>query len=197
VQTVGKIKIDVDHTPISFLSGSGHKFHGPNGVGFIYINSENIIGPYLDGGSQERNLRAGTENIAGIAALAKAFDLANTELAARKMHIEGLRSYLIEQLQANFDDVEFNGDWDGNYLYTVVSVSFPSNSKTDLLVFSLDIAGISSSGGSACSSGVEKGSHVMGTLFPDQDRKTIRFSFSHYNTIKEIDFLIGKLKEIL
>lgn len=197
VQTVGKIKIDVEETTIGFLAGSGHKFHGPNGVGFIYINSENIIGSYIDGGSQERNMRAGTENIAGIAALAEAFDLAHKELESRQEHIEGLRSYLVTQLQTHFKDIEFNGDWDGRYLYTVLSVSFPASTKTDLLVFSLDIAGISCSGGSACSSGVEKGSHVMGTLFPDQDRKTIRFSFSHYNTKEEIDILIGKLKEIL
>jgi len=197
VQTVGKLKIDVAETPINFLSGSGHKFHGPNGVGFIYINSDNVIGPYIDGGSQERNMRAGTENIAGIAALAKAFDLAHQELDTRKEHIEQLRTYLIDQLKTNFSDIQFNGDWDGNYLYTILSVSFPANTKTDLLVFSLDIAGISCSGGSACSSGVETGSHVMGTLFPDQDRKTIRFSFSHYNSKQEIDVLIGKLKEIL
>ncbi len=197
VQTVGKLSIDVAETPISFLTGSGHKFHGPNGVGFIYINSDNIIGPYIDGGAQERNMRAGTENIAGISALAKAFELANVELEPRKQHIEVLRAYLIEQLQANFKDIQFNGDWEGSFLYTILSVSFPATSKTDLLVFSLDIAGISCSGGSACSSGVEKGSHVMGTLFPDQDRKTIRFSFSHYNTKQEIDILIGKLKEIL
>lgn len=197
VQTVGRFPIDVQETTIGFLSGSAHKFHGPKGVGFIYINSENIIGPYINGGSQERNMRAGTENTAFIAGMAKAFDLANLEMESRTKKIKELRQYLIDQLQSNFDDLQFNGDWDGQCLYTVISVSFPATAKTDLMVFSLDIAGISASGGSACSSGVETGSHVMSTLIPDDLRKTVRFSFSHYNSKEEIDILIEKLREII
>jgi len=197
VQAVGQFPIDVQATHYSFLSGSAHKFHGPKGTGFIYINSDNIIKSYLYGGSQERNMRAGTENIAGITGLATALELACTQMENRKQHIEDIRSYFIEQLQSNFSDIRFNGDYDGRYLHKVLSVSFPPTPKTDLIVFSLDIAGVSASGGSACSSGVESGSHVLAALHPDDLTKTVRFSFSHYNTKEEIDFTIEKLKKIV
>ncbi len=197
VQAVGHFPINVQETYFSFLSGSAHKFHGPKGVGFIYINGDNIIKPYLFGGSQERNMRAGTENIAGITGLATAFQLAHTHMQERKAHIEEIRSYFIDQLQSNFSDIQFNGDYDGKYLHKVLSVSFPPTPKTDLIVFSLDIAGVSASGGSACSSGVESASHVLAAIQPDSERKTVRFSFSHYNMKKEIDFTIEKLKKIV
>jgi len=197
VQAVGQFPINVQETYFSFLTGSAHKFHGPKGVGFIYINGDNIIKPYIFGGSQERNMRAGTENIAGITGLATAFQLAHTHMNERKAHIEEIRSYFIDQLQSNFSDIQFNGDYDRKYLHKVLSVSFPPTPKTDLIVFSLDIAGISASGGSACSSGVESASHVLAALQPDDERKTVRFSFSHYNTKAEIDFTIEKLKTIV
>ena len=143
-------------------------------------------------------MRAGTENIAGIAGLAKALELADKHMEERRTYIESIRSYLIEQLVENFEDISFNGDYKGNYLYTVLSISVPANSKTELIVLSLDIAGISASGGSACSSGVEKGSHVIGELQGGRDDlKTVRFSFCHYNTKEEIDVLIEKLKGVL
>ncbi len=198
VQSIGKFPLDLDVLSIDFLSGSAHKFHGPKGTGFIYINSDNAIKPLLDGGAQERNMRAGTENIAGIAGLAKALELAKENMTERREQIESVRAYLIDELTKNFKDITFNGDYDGEYLYTVLSISVPANSKTDLLVLSLDISGISASGGSACSSGVEKGSHVIGVLQNgSEDLKTVRFSFSHHNTKEEIDFLIEKLKGIL
>ncbi len=197
VQAVGQFPIDVQQTYYSFLSGSAHKFHGPKGTGFIYINADNIIKTYLNGGSQERNMRPGTENIAGITGLATALQIACTHQEERRTYIDDLRTYFIEQLQSNFSDIHFNGDYDGQYLHKVLSVSFPPNPKTDLIVFSLDIAGVSVSGGSACSSGVESASHVLGALQADDLRKTVRFSFSHYNTKEEIDFTIEKLKEIL
>ena len=197
VQTMGHIEVDVSQTPIHFLSGSAHKFHGPKGTGFVYINSDLSVKPYIDGGSQERNMRGGTENVYGIVGLAKAFDLACVHMEERRSYIESLRGYLIEQLTTHFDDIRFNGDYDGQYLYTVLSVSFPPSSKSDLLLLNLDISGISASGGSACSSGADAGSHVMQALGGEPSRKNIRFSFSHYNTREEIDFLMEKLKAIL
>jgi len=196
VQTMGHFPINVNDYKISFLSGSAHKFHGPKGSGFIYINGDNIIKPYIEGGAQERNMRAGTENVYGIVGLAKAFDLACNHMEERANHIKKVRSYLMTRLKNEFDDILFNGPEEGG-LYTVLSVSFPPNEKSSLLLIQLDMAGISASGGSACSSGADVGSHVLQALGVDPSRKTIRFSFSHYNTIEEIDFLIEKLKTII
>jgi len=197
VQTVGHFPINVQKTPVNFLSGAAHKFHGPKGVGFIYINPESPIKPFIDGGAQERNMRGGTENVYGIVGLAKALELATVEMEARSAHIREVRNYLKERLLENFEDIQFNGDYDGECLYTVLSVSFPPSPKNELLLLSLDIAGVSASGGSACSSGAEKGSHVLEAIGADPARKSIRFSFSHYNTKEEVDFVMEKLKTIL
>lgn len=197
VQTVGHFPIDVSKTPIHFLAGAAHKFHGPKGVGFIYINSECAIHPFIDGGGQERNMRGGTENVYGIVGLARALELACADMDERSARIREVRQYMIDRLLESFDDIQFNGDLFGQSLYTVLSVSFPPSPKNELLLLSLDIAGISASGGSACSSGAEKGSHVLGAIGADPERKSIRFSFSHYNTREEVDFVIDKLKTIL
>ncbi len=196
VQSIGFHPIDVQTTKIHFLSGSAHKFHGPKGVGFVYINGEAKLNPFIYGGAQERNMRGGTENIYGIVGLATALAEANKQQIKRRKHIEGLRQYLKQQLDINFKDIEYNGDQE-HYLYKLLSVSFPPSPKADLMVMSLDIAGICASGGSACSSGAEHESHVLATIHPDSPRKTVRFSFSYLNTSKEIDILIEKLKEIL
>lgn len=197
VQTIGHFPINVNQTKINFLSGAAHKFHGPKGVGFIYINPDSPIKPLIDGGAQERNMRGGTENVYGIVGLAKALELASNELEARSNHILDLRDYMRAQLQTQFPDIQFNGDLDGLCLYTVLSVSFPPGPKNELLLLSLDIAGISASGGSACSSGAEKGSHVLEAIGADPARKSIRFSFSHYNTREEVDFVVKQLAQIL
>lgn len=197
VQTIGHFPINVQKTPINFLAGAAHKFHGPKGVGFIYINAESPIKPFIDGGAQERNMRGGTENVYGIVGLAKALELAVNNMESRTEHIRDVRNYLKERLLESFDDIQFNGDYDGACLFTVLSVSFPPSPKNELLLLSLDIAGVSASGGSACSSGAEKGSHVLEAIGADPARKSIRFSFSHYNTREEVDFIIEKLKTIL
>jgi cysteine desulfurase len=194
---VGHFPINVQETPVNFLSGAAHKFHGPKGVGFIYISPESPIKPFIDGGAQERNMRGGTENVYGIVGLAKALELANNEMHERTERILDVRNYLKQQLVETFDDIQFNGDCDGESLYTVLNVAFPPNPKNELLLLSLDIAGISCSGGSACSSGSEKGSHVLEAIGAAPDRKSIRFSFSHYNTREEVDFVVEKLKTIL
>lgn len=197
VQTVGHFPINVNETPISFLSGAAHKFHGPKGVGFIYINGDNNIQPFIDGGAQERNMRGGTENVYGIVGMAKALELAIEKMSDRKEHIQGLRDYLAQQLTIQFPDIQFNTELTAPSLYTVLSAAFPPSAKSDLLLLSLDIEGISVSGGSACSSGADAGSHVVEALKLQADYKTIRFSFSHYNTKEEVDFVVGKLVEVL
>ncbi len=197
VQTMGHFPHDVSKMKINFLSGSAHKFHGPKGIGFIYINSENPIKPLIDGGSQERNMRGGTENIYGIVGLAKALELACAEMADRREHILEVKNYTKQQLAAHFPEIQFNGNPDAPSLYHVLSVAFPPNPKNELLLLSLDIAGVACSGGSACTSGSEKGSHVLEAIAADPERKSIRFSFSHYNSTAEVDALIGKLKTII
>lgn len=197
VQTIGYFPIDLSKLQVNFLSGSAHKFHGPKGVGFVYINNENILEPYLDGGAQERNMRGGTENIYGIVGLAKALELATDAMEERRQQISRIRDYFKAQLATSFPEVTFNGDPDGRAHYKVLSVDFPPSEKAGLILFNLDIAGISVSGGSACSSGIDTGSHVIAALKPDSDRHTVRFSFSHLNTEEEVDQVIGKLNEIL
>jgi len=197
VQTVGYFPIDVEATKISFLSGSAHKFHGPKGVGFIYINGENIIKPYIDGGAQERNMRAGTENLYGIVGMATALELAYENLENRREQTLEVRDYLREQLETNFPDILVNGDPENGH-YKVLSVAFPPSDKTEMLLFNLDIAGVCVSGGSACSSGSNVGSHVIAELSSvPADYTTIRFSLSHLNTKEEVDFVMEKLRTAL
>lgn len=197
VQTIGYFPIDLQKTKVHFITGSAHKFHGPKGVGFIYINSDAMLQPFIDGGAQERNMRGGTENILGILGMARALELADAEMADRREKITEVRDYFAEKLKAVFPEVQFQGiPFEGGH-YKVLSVSFPESEKSDLLLLSLDIAGISVSGGSACSSGADAGSHVIGAIFPDSLRKTIRFSFSHHNTKEEADRVIEALQGIL
>ena len=196
VQTVGHYPVNVQEVPVDFISGAAHKFFGPKGTGFIYINNRCALHPYIDGGSQERNMRAGTENIAGIVGLAKALQLANEGFEKEIPYIRGLREYMIEQLEQNVPDVQFNGHPD-NVLYSVLSVSFPPGPFAELMIMSLDIAGISVSGGSACSSGAESQSHVMNAIGHPADRKAVRFSFCSRNTKEEIDFTIQQLAGII
>jgi cysteine desulfurase len=196
VQTIGHFPINVQETPVDFLSGAAHKFYGPKGVGFIYINSKAHIQPLIDGGSQERNMRAGTENIAGIVGLAKALQLAYAELDHDKEYITGLKEYMKEQLLEICPDVKFNGH-PTQSLYTVLNVSFPPGPHASLMIMSLDIAGISTSGGSACSSGAESQSHVLEAIHHPADRKAVRFSFSRNTTKDDIDYTIEQLQVIL
>jgi cysteine desulfurase len=196
VQTMGYFPIDVSKLKIHFLTGAAHKFYGPKGAGFLYINGDLTLKPFIEGGSQERNMRGGTENIAGIVGLAKALELAHEDMEDRHDEILGIRNYLKNSLLEEFKDIQFIGDTEGSFHYKVLNVSFPPSPKAELLLFNLDIAGISASGGSACSSGAEGGSHVLDALEIDPSRKCIRFSFSHYNTLQEVDFLIEKLRKI-
>ncbi|MGB0931552.1 MAG: cysteine desulfurase family protein [Chitinophagales bacterium] len=198
VQTWGFQRIDVQKTKVNFLTGSAHKFHGPKGIGFIYINADYPVQPFLLGGSQERNMRAGTENVYGIVGMAKALDLAYTHLEENRIHILGLKNKMMAALQEHIPSIYFNGDAEGSSSYKILNVAFPPSTTADLLLLNLDIAGICASGGSACSSGVDKGSHVLQALQgEDSTTVNVRFSFSRFNTEEEVDKVVQKLKEIL
>lgn len=198
VQTIGHYPFNMQDLNVDFMAASAHKFHGPKGVGFIYI-SENIkIKPLIRGGGQERNMRAGTENIYGIAALAMAMEMAYEHLEEEVKYIKGLKKYMIEKLQTEMEDVQFYGKCTDieNSLYTVLSCHFPETDIAEMLLFNLDILGVACSGGSACASGGNKGSHVLTEIAPNSKRPGIRFSFSKYNTKEDIDFTVAKLKEL-
>ena len=194
VQTMGHYPFDLGDLDVDFLSGSAHKFHGPKGAGMMYINGDLKLNAFIHGGAQERNMRAGTENSYGIIGLIKAFELAHDEMEEDIAYIEDLRSYMIQKLKENIDGVSFNGDPEGNSLYTVLNVSFPSGRDNDMLLFNLDIAGIAVSSGSACSSGSSVGSHVLSNINASPDRVSARFSFSRYNNKEEIDYVVDHLK---
>jgi Cysteine sulfinate desulfinase/cysteine desulfurase and related enzymes len=196
VQTVGHYAHDFQRTQLDFATGAAHKFHGPKGVGFIYVNHNTKVQPLIHGGPQERNMRGGTENVYGIVGLAKALEIAHAHMEVHQRYIQGLKDYMIAQLRAHIPDVRFNGDIRGeNSLYTVLNVSFPCTDIADMMLFNLDIAGISASGGSACSSGSDIGSHVLRGIGSDPLRPSVRFSFCKNNTREEIDFTIHKLRE--
>jgi cysteine desulfurase len=197
VQTVGHYPINVREMPVHFLTASAHKFHGPKGVGFLYVNEDISIQPMMHGGGQERNMRAGTENLYGIVGLARALELAIEHYEEDSAHIAGLKKYMKEQLELYIPGIGFNGDANGSSLYTVLNVAFPKTEKSEVLLFSLDMAGICASGGSACSSGASTGSHVIASIAPNEEQVPIRFSFCKYNTKEEVDTVIGKLKELI
>jgi cysteine desulfurase len=197
VQTVGHFNFDLKNIPVDFITAAGHKFHGPKGTGILYINENIKINPFLHGGAQERNMRAGTENVYGIVGFAKALELSNQNHDKDKEYISGLKKYMYDSLVNNIPTVSFNGDTFGESLYTLLSVNFPKNQKTEMLLFNLDIQHICASGGSACSSGAQQGSHVITALHKPSDIVTVRFSFSKYNTTQEIDTVVATLTTLL
>lgn len=197
VQTVGHYKIDLRSKPVHFATGAGHKFHGPKGVGILYINDNIKVRPMIHGGGQERNMRAGTENTYGIVGFAKALELADAGMERDSAYIQSLKTYMIEQLEQQIAGVQFNGDYKGQSLYTVLNVSFPKTEKSEMILFNLDMQGICVSGGSACSSGADVGSHVIRAINNNPNLVPVRFSFSRHNTKEEIDQVIARLKELL
>lgn len=199
VQTMGHYKHDLKQLKVHGLTAAAHKFHGPKGVGFMYINKDKKIKPLVHGGAQERNMRGGTENTYGIIGLAKALEICYREMAEHEAHIAKMKKHMIEKLKAAVSGVSFHGDSDNlkRSLYTVLNVSFPESEENEMMLFNLDLQGISASGGSACSSGATTGSHVLGAIYPNSKRGAVRFSFSKYNTIEEIDFVVDKVAEIV
>lgn len=195
VQTVGHYKHDLQTIQVNAIAGSAHKIHGPKGVGFMYLNSETKITPFIYGGSQERNLRAGTENVAGIVGLATALEVGYRDMESDRKHIENLKTQMIRGLEKHIEGIEFNGDSANmeSSNYRVLNTSLPESSENEMLLFNLDISGVSASGGSACASGSNIGSHVLTALGVNPARGAIRFSFSKLNKEEEVDFAVEKL----
>jgi len=193
VQTIAHYPFDLKALNIDYLSGSAHKFHGPKGIGFLYMKQSAKLKPMIHGGGQERSYRSGTENVLGILAMEKALNIAVENMDVWKNQITELKTYFKVRLQAEIEDIKFNGDQENN-LYTILSVSFPSKFNTDMFLFSLDLKGIAVSGGSACASGANTGSHVLNAVKQPLDRTSVRFSFSHYNTKEEVDYVLEVLK---
>lgn len=196
VQTMGHYPFDLKNTHIHFLNCAAHKFHGPKGVGFIYINNAVKITPFITGGSQERNMRGGTENVYGIVGLAKALEIAYLNMEEDSAYIRGLKNYMRKKLISEISGVKFNGDVSDSSLYTVLNVSFPPSDFSEMLLFNLDIKGIAASGGSACSSGSNVGSHVLSAIKVDPARPSVRFSFSKMNTREDVDYAVAVVKEL-
>ncbi len=194
VQTMGHYPFDLSQGHIDYLAAAAHKFNGPKGVGFIYMNKAHRLPPQITGGAQEREVRGGTENVYGIIGMAKALEICYRDMEKKRNHIQKLKQYMMELLENEIPGVDFNGDCKGHCLYTVLSVSFPPSEAGNMLLFNLDIAGISASGGSACSSGSNAGSHVIRAICPETDRTTVRFSFGKFNTLEEIRTTVEKLK---
>ena len=197
VQTVGHFPFELSQLPVDFITGAGHKFHGPKGVGILYINENVKISPLVHGGSQERNMRAGTENLYGIVGFAKALELATEKHDEERAYIQSLKQHLHDQLIAKIPSVSFNGDPFGRSLYNLLSVNFPKNEKTEMILFNLDMHHVCASGGSACSSGAQQGSHVINALNKGSEIVTVRFSFSKQNTKAEIDQVVTALLTML
>lgn len=197
VQTVGHFPFDLRNTPVHFVTGAAHKFHGPKGVGLLYINENIRIKPFIHGGGQERNMRAGTENIYGIAGFAKALEIATANYEADSAYIGTLKYYMYDELKKHIPGVAFNGDVLGNSLYTVLNVSFPKTEKSEMLLFNLDINNICASGGSACTSGADAGSHVIRAINNNPNQIAVRFSFSRHNTKAEVDEVVKQLKTLV
>ena len=197
VQTVGHFPFDLRNTPVHFITGAAHKFHGPKGVGILYINENVRIKPFVYGGGQERNMRAGTENLYGIVGFAKALELATAAYTEDSSYIGALKKYMYDELKKNMPGVGFNGDVFGKSLYTLLSVNFPKSEKSEMLLFNMDIHNICASGGSACTSGAEQGSHVIRAINNNPNQVTVRFSFCKHNTTTEIDTAVALLLQMV
>ena len=201
VQAVGHYKIDLKETQIDFLSAAGHKFHGPKGVGFSFIRKTSRLSPFICGGPQERGLRAGTESVHNIVGMTKALELSCDKINQESKYISSIKEYAINELRSVFPKIHFNG-LSGNLeksTYTILNVCFPLDSeKGSMLDFHLHLNGIACSKGSACQSGSSSGSHVLNEIQTEELKKypSVRFSFSHYNTKKEVDYLIETIKNL-
>jgi cysteine desulfurase len=198
VQTVGHYNFDLVKLGAHGIVGSAHKFHGPKGIGFLYLNKSQKISPFIHGGSQERNMRGGTENVYGIVGLAEALELANSNLENHKKYILELKQRMINGLKSKIQNIKFNGESANlnNSLYTVLNVAIPDIEDQQMFLFNLDINNISASAGSACTSGSDAGSHVLQEIEHHKKHVSVRFSFSKNNTIDEVDYVVGKIMEI-
>ena len=198
VQTIGHYPINLNEIEIHGIVGSAHKFHGPKGIGFLYLNNKHKISPFIHGGAQERNMRGGTENVYGIVGLSEALSLASEEMENHKTKILSLKKHMISSLKNKIKGVRFNGlsESTDDSLYTVLNVSIPEIEDQQMFLFNLDINNIAASAGSACTSGSDSGSHVLNEIRTEKSHVNVRFSFSKYNTIEEADYVVEKIMEI-
>lgn len=198
VQTMGHLPFDLKNLDIDFVTASAHKFHGPKGVGFLYVNQGLKIQPLIDGGAQERGLRGGTENLAGIVGMAKAIELTYLDLEADIKHVWELKKYMWDELSKQIKGIQLIGDLSPDKsLYTVLNVLFPEFPKQEVLLFKLDLMGVACSGGSACTAGVSTGSHVLEGIHANPLRANARFSFSRYTTKADIDFALEQIFKMI
>ena len=199
VQTVGHYNLNLNDLNIHGIVGSAHKFHGPKGVGFLYLNNKHKISPFIHGGAQERNMRGGTENVYGIVGLTEALELSITNMADHAKKVSNLKKYMLEKLTHAVDGIKFNGQSSdlNNSLYTVLNVSIPNMNDQQMFLFNLDINNIAASAGSACTSGSEVGSHVLAQIKKNKGHVSVRFSFSKMNSKEEVDYTVDKVCEIL
>ncbi|MFK5981903.1 MAG: cysteine desulfurase family protein [Flavobacteriaceae bacterium] len=202
VQSVGHFELDFSDIPIDFAAVSAHKFHGPKGVGFAFVRKNSGLKPLIIGGEQERGLRAGTEAVYAIAGLTKALEISYKDLEKESNYITDIKNYFKERLLQEIPKVKFNGycDDNKNSTYTLLNVLLPiSSDKATMLLFQLDLKGIACSKGSACQSGAVGGSHVLSEILSEEEINypSMRFSFSTFNTKKEVDYIIEVLKEII
>lgn len=199
VQTIGHLSLDLSALPVDFITASAHKFNGPKGTGFLYVRKGVQIPALISGGGQERDLRAGTENLPGIMGTVFALEKAHARQAEKRAHLLDLKHYLRQRLSETFSPIEFNGDPDPERsLPSVLNVSFPVDEDL-MLLFNLDLANIAASAGSACNSGALQGSHVLQQIGASTGsvRNAVRFSFGPTNTREEIDQLVAQLQQIL
>jgi cysteine desulfurase len=202
VQSVGHFTLDLQEIPIDFLAASAHKFHGPKGVGFVFIRKNSGLKPLIFGGEQERGFRAGTESVHNIAGIEEALRLAYKNLETERSYVQGLKEHFINRLQKEIPNISFNG-CSGDIAkgtYTLVNVCLPvSAEKSAILLFQLDLKGIACSKGSACQSGSTQSSHVLAEILSADDlqKPSIRFSFSIYNSKEEIDYVVDQLKALV
>ena len=197
VQCLGKMPIDVNELDVDFLSLSAHKFYGPKGIGILYFKDKSLLSSFIIGASQESDLRAGTENIASIAGMGLAAELATTNLGHHIQELEDLERQFKNGLNSFFPNAVFNGDSE-NKLPGLVSVSFPGH-RSDILMAKLDRANMAVSSGSACGSGNIKPSEILSAMGIDDETNicTLRISFGTSNTAKQVDLLLAELKRIL
>lgn len=197
VQAAGSLQIDVKEQNIDSLSLSAHKFYGPKGIGALYVRKDIKFTKFILGGHQERNKRAGTENVASIVGLAKALELAYSNLEENENKISSLRDYYESKVKENIDNIIINGDKD-NRLPGNSNISFVGVNGQDLLV-NLDMIGVCVSSGSACTSGSIDASHVLKAIGLSDDiaKSSIRVSIGKYNTKEDIDYLVDNLSEIV
>ena len=200
VQTMANLKIDLSEINVHFLNASAHKFYGPKGTGFLFVRKGYKIPALINGGSQERSVRAGTESPASISGMAFSLEKCYGNLETKNAKLWELKNYMKARLLAEIPGVSFNGETEeGKSIPTVLSTVLPCGEENAMLLFNLDLSGISASGGSACNSGANMGSHVLRGINARKEAllNSVRFSFGIQNTKEEIDFTIGKLKQLI